>query len=135
VFLLVVRRRLLPCAIFSLELLAGAAVATATDLTIRLPDTLSITRKTVTYTCDVEGTKIGVPSGSFSVEYINGGGNSLALVPISGKLLIFANVVSGSGARYTAQQYTWWEAHGEATLFSDSLSGRTQSTCVPSNRK
>jgi membrane-bound inhibitor of C-type lysozyme len=135
VFVPVVRRSLLRSALFSVGFLGGAFAMRATNLTIRLPDNPAINRKTVAYTCDAEGVKIGVPAGSFAVEYINGGGNSLAVVPISGKLLIFSNVISASGARYTAQQYTWWEARGEATVTSDALSGKTQSTCVPSNRK
>jgi membrane-bound inhibitor of C-type lysozyme len=70
-----------------------------------------------------------VPSGSFRVEYINGGGNSLVVVPIGGNALVFSNVMAGSGARYTTQQYTGWEAKGSVALSSDSLTGKIQSTC------
>jgi membrane-bound inhibitor of C-type lysozyme len=90
-------------------LLASASLALATDLTVRLPDFPSISRKSVSYQCDTQGKQIGVPAGPFLVEYIDGGGNSLVVVPISGNALIFANVNSVSGMRYTAQQYTWWE--------------------------
>lgn len=103
----------------------------AEDITIHLPANASISRKIVQYQCDPQGPKIGVQSGPFSVEYINGGGNSLAVVPISGNSLIFSNVISGSGARYAAQQFIWWEAHGTATLYADSLSGKLQSSCQP----
>ncbi len=106
-----------------------ANAASATDLTIHLADTASISRKSVQYQCDAAGAKIGVPSGPFAVEYINTGGNSLAIVPISGHSLILSNVMSASGARYTAQQYTWWEAGGGVTLYSDSLAGKSQSSC------
>ena len=106
-----------------------AAISKATDLTIHLNGNAPISRKSVRYQCDASGTKIGVPSGAFSVEYVNGGGNSLTIVPIGGNSLIFSNVVSGSGARYTARQYTWWEAGGEVTLSSDTLAGKMQSTC------
>jgi membrane-bound inhibitor of C-type lysozyme len=109
--------------------LASSLALSATDLTIRLSNSPEITRKTVLYTCDAAGKEIGVPSVPFSVEYINGGGNSLVVVPISGNSLIFSNVTSASGARYTAQQYTWWDARGGATLYSDSLAGKTQSAC------
>jgi membrane-bound inhibitor of C-type lysozyme len=112
-------------------LLACASVASAADLTIHLSSGAPITRKTVPYQCDGSGAKIGVPAGPFSVEYINGGGNSLVVVPIGGNSLIFANVSSGSGARYTAREYTWWEAQGSATLYSDALSGKLQSVCQP----
>jgi membrane-bound inhibitor of C-type lysozyme len=110
-------------------LVCASQVVYATDLTIHLAGTTTLSRKTVQYNCDAAGTKIGVPAGPFPVEYINGGGNSLVVVPISGNSLIFTNVMSGSGARYTAQELTWWEAHGEATLSSDSLAGKSQSTC------
>jgi len=113
----------------AVALLCSANAAPATDLTIHLAANATITRKSVRYQCDESGAKIGVPAGPFTVEYLNGGGNSLVIVPISGKSLIFSNVISGSGARYTAQQYTWWEAGGGVTLASDSLAGKMQSTC------
>ncbi|HTF62966.1 MAG TPA: MliC family protein [Edaphobacter sp.] len=106
-----------------------ASRAFATDLTIHLPGTASVSRKILKYQCDNSGMKIGVPTSPFLVEYINGGGNSLAIVPISGNTLIFSNVVSGSGARYVAGQYTWWESRGSVTLSSDSLAGKRESTC------
>jgi membrane-bound inhibitor of C-type lysozyme len=108
-----------------------SSFASAEDITIHLPASASVSRKTVQYQCDAQGAKIAVPSGPFSVEYINGGGNSLVVVPISGKSLIFSNVISGSGARYAAQQFIWWEAKGAVTLYSDSLAGKSQSTCQP----
>ena len=111
--------------------IASSFILLATDLTIHLPNAPEIMRKSVTYSCDASGKAIGVPSSPFSVEYINGGGNSLAVVPISGNSLIFSNVTSGSGARYTTQQYTWWEAKGAVTLYSDSLTGKLQSSCHP----
>lgn len=115
--------------------MAGGSFLWASDLTIRLPNSPEITRKTITYTCDASARAIGVSTSAFAVEYINGGGNSLAIVPLSGNSLIFANVSSGSGARYVAQQYTWWEAKGAATLYSDSLGGKLQSSCHPVTHK
>src|SRR3954447_6709351 len=111
--------------------IAACVNLSATDLVVHLPNSPEITRKTVSYACDASGEAIGVPAAAFPVEYINGGGNSLAVVPISGNSLIFSSVSSGSGARYTAQQYTWWEAKGAATLYSDSLNGKLQSSCHP----
>jgi membrane-bound inhibitor of C-type lysozyme len=60
---------------------------------------------------------------------VNGAGNSLVIVPIEGSSIIFANVMSGSGARYAAAQYIWWDAQGAVNFYSDSLSGKMQSTC------
>jgi membrane-bound inhibitor of C-type lysozyme len=94
----------------ALGFLMCAATASANDLVIHLPDNPSVSRQTIEYRCDAKGSEIGVPSGPFSVEYITSGGNSLVVVPISGTGLIFSIVISGSGVRYTAQQYTWWDA-------------------------
>jgi membrane-bound inhibitor of C-type lysozyme len=104
--------------------------ASATDFPIHLPGSTPVSRETVSYTCDSEGSKIGLPpAGKLDVEYINAGGNALVVVPISGNHLIFANVSSASGARYRAQQYTWWEAKGAVTFYSDSLNGKLSSAC------
>jgi membrane-bound inhibitor of C-type lysozyme len=119
------------CSATMLGLLGCACAASGTDLIIHLPGNAALSRKSVEYRCDGKAAQIGLPAGPFSVEYINGGGNSLAIVPISGNSLIFSNVMSGSGARYTTQQYTWWEAKGMVTLLSDSLAGKMQSTCRP----
>jgi membrane-bound inhibitor of C-type lysozyme len=81
------------------------------------------------YQCDGQGSKMGLPAGVFSVEYINGAGNSLAIVPVAGHSLIFANVTSGSGARYAAGSFIWWEAGGRVTISSDLIAGKMNSEC------
>ena len=111
------------------------SMASANDLTIHLPDNPPVSRQTVEYQCDAKGSDIGVPSGRFAVEYINVGGNSLAVVPISGKGLIFSSVISADGVRYTARQYTWWDARGSVTLSADSLNGKVQSSCSRVNHR
>lgn len=120
-----------------LGLLLYACIASAGELTIHLTGSESISHRVIQYQCDSEGTKMGLPANAFTVEYINGDGNSLAVLPISGKSLIFANIISGSAARYAAQQYIWWEAAGRTvSLSSDSLAGKMHSTChrVKANR-
>jgi membrane-bound inhibitor of C-type lysozyme len=110
-------------------LLYGASLPAA-ELTIQLTGSEPVTRKTIQYQCDAEGAKMGLPAEAFSVEYINGAGNSLAVLPVSGQSLIFSNVISGSGARYAARQYIWWDAAGRGTSFSsDSLAGKARSNC------
>ncbi|MBB5340098.1 MliC family protein [Tunturiibacter gelidoferens] len=116
--------------------LAGVAVLTfsvfarATDLTIHLSGSEPISRHMMKYRCDAQGSKMGLPAEVFSVEYINGAGNSLAIVPVSGHSLIFANVVSGSGARYAAGGFIWWDAGGRGVTFSsDSIDGNITSEC------
>jgi membrane-bound inhibitor of C-type lysozyme len=115
--------------LLGLAVLGSSTMASATDLTLHLKGTQPVTQKTVQYQCDAQGPTMGLPTGTFSVNYVNGAGNSLVIVPINGNSMIFANVMSGSGARYAASQYIWWDAQGAVTLYSDSLSGKTQSTC------
>jgi membrane-bound inhibitor of C-type lysozyme len=115
--------------LLGLAVLGSSTLASATDLTLHLQGTQPVTQKTVQYQCDSKGTPMGLPAGTFSVDYVNGAGNSLVIVPINGSSMIFANVMSGSGARYAAAQYIWWDAQGAVTFYSDSLSGKMQSTC------
>jgi membrane-bound inhibitor of C-type lysozyme len=121
---------LLMSIVASVVVLSRSAVAEASDLTIHLNGTEAISRNTVKYQCDTQGSKMGLPAEVFSVEYVNGAGNSLAIVPVGGHSLIFANVMSGSGARYAALQYIWWDAGGRGVTFSsDSIAGNLTSTC------
>ena len=111
-------------------IIAGAVYAAATDVTLHLKGSEKVSRSVIRYQCDAQGAKMGLPSGPFSVEYINGAGNSLAILPVNGKSLIFANVISGSGARYAAGEYIWWDAAGRSVTFSsDSLAGKMESDC------
>ena len=115
---------------------ALAASAAAAELALQLAGNDPIVQHTRTYRCDSHATAIGLPAGSFKVQYVNGAGNSLAVVPIKGKSLIFSNVVSGSGARYAAGQYIWWEAGARGvTLYSDSLAGKDQTACQEAKQK
>src|SRR5580704_9467106 len=110
--------------------LSWSALAGASDLTIHLNGSQPISRNVVKVQCDDQGSKMGLPARVFSVEYLNGAGNSLAVVPVGGNSLIFANVVSGSGARYAAGEFIWWDAGGRGTTFaSDSIAGKMSSTC------
>jgi membrane-bound inhibitor of C-type lysozyme len=113
-----------------LAVLSWSVVGSASDLTIHLNGSEPISRKTVRYQCDAQGSKMGLPAEVFSVEYVNGAGNSLAIVPVGRHSLIFANIMSGSGARYAALQYIWWDAGGRGVTFSsDSIAGNLTSEC------
>ncbi len=50
------------------------------------------------------------------VSYVNADPNFLAIVPVDGKSIVFASVISGSGARYAAGRYEWWSKGDEASL-------------------
>ncbi|MGB8481125.1 MAG: MliC family protein [Acidobacteriaceae bacterium] len=104
--------------------------AGATEVTLHLKGSQAMSCSIERYECDAEGSKMGLPAGIFSVEYLNGAGNSLAILPVNGASLVFANIVSGSGARYAAKQYIWWDAAGRSVSFSsDSLAGKMRSEC------
>jgi membrane-bound inhibitor of C-type lysozyme len=109
--------------------LGWSTLAGATDLTIHLSGSQPVSRKTVQYQCDAQAVAIGLPAAAFPVEYMNGAGNSLVIVPVQGASLIFTNVTSASGARYAAGQYIWWDAAGSVNFYSDSLAGKKQSAC------
>jgi membrane-bound inhibitor of C-type lysozyme len=111
-------------------LISGAAPASGSDLTIKLAGSDRIERKTVQFVCDRSAAKLGLPSGPFAVEYINGAGNSLALLPVSAKTLIFVTVPSGSGARYASGPLTWSDGGSRgAFLSSDLLGQHAQTLC------
>jgi membrane-bound inhibitor of C-type lysozyme len=115
--------------LMAIAMLGSSTLAGATDLTLHLQGTQPLTHKMVQYQCDAQGAAMGLPAGVFSVEYVNGAGNSLVIVPVNGMSLIFANVTSGSGARYAAAQYIWWDAAGGVNFYSDSLAGKMQTAC------
>jgi membrane-bound inhibitor of C-type lysozyme len=116
--------------VIAIAILSACAMAGATDVTLHLKGSQAMSRSTVQYECDAEGAKMGLPAGTFLVEYLNGAGNSLAILPVNGELLVFANIFSGSGARYAAKQYIWWDAAGRSVSFSsDSLAGKMRSEC------
>jgi membrane-bound inhibitor of C-type lysozyme len=111
---------------------SGAVAGAGTDLTIHLTGEAPVSRHLVQFQCDSTGVQLGLPAGTFPVEYVNGAGNSLAVLPIGGSSLIFANVISASGARYASGRYVWWDAGSRGVhLYSDfdSLDGKKQATC------
>lgn len=114
--------------------LAGAvlgisAMALAENLTVPLPG-VQVTRIRATFTCGADGVALGLPSQPFVVEYVNAGENHLAVLPIHGKSMVFANVMSGSGARYAASRYIWWDAGDRSvTLYAEGVDGHPRADC------
>lgn len=107
-----------------------SALAGASDLTIHLKGADPVKRNTVQFQCDAQGAKMGLPAGSFAVEYLNGAGNHLAVVPVKGNSMIFVTVPSGSGAKYAAEEFTWWDAGGRGTTFASDFPGpKASSAC------
>src|SRR3712207_151223 len=83
-------------------------ICVAADVVIRLPQAPSVVRNVVTYACE------SLPQ--IKVEYITEGSSALAVVPVPGEALVFAGVLSGSGARYAAGPYIGWTKGTSADL-------------------
>jgi membrane-bound inhibitor of C-type lysozyme len=57
---------------------------------------------------------------SVSVQYTNTRNRqSFAALTVDGRKLLFVNVIAGSGAKYVADQYTWWTKGPEANLYDE----------------
>ncbi|GGG76432.1 MliC family protein [Edaphobacter dinghuensis] len=116
--------------IAGIVLIAGTVASPlAEDLSVRLPG-VPVTRIHATFECGADGVALGLPSGPFTVDYLNAGENHLAVLPIHGQALVFANVISGSGARYAAGRYIWWDAGARGvTLYADGVDGHPKAEC------
>lgn len=110
-------------------ILEMGAAALAEGLTVRLPG-VKVTRIQASFDCGADGVALGLPSGPFMVEYLNAGENHLAVLPVHGKQLVFANVISASGARYAAGRYIWWDAGDRGvTLYAEGVDGHPKADC------
>lgn len=106
---------------------ASAAVAAAFAVPAQAGEAaIAVTggqRTVAHYACDDHAAR--------DVTYINGDGQSFAIVPVGGAALVFVDVLSGSGARYVAGQYVWWTKGPEATLYDlmRGENGKPLATC------
>ena len=122
-------RRMIQVTFLGIAVLCSASAA-ATDLTIHLKGNDPVKRMVARFQCDGQGAAIGLPAGVFTVEYLNGAGNHLAVVPVKGNSMIFVTVPSGSGAKYAAEQFTWWDAGSRGTTFASEFPGpKASSSC------
>ncbi|MBS1800483.1 MAG: MliC family protein [Acidobacteria bacterium] len=110
--------------------LALSLSAAASDLTLHLDGGQKFTRIAAKVQCDANGVKMGLPAQTFTVEYLNSAVNHLAIVPVKGNSKIFVTVPSADGAKYAAEQLTWWDAGGRGTTFSSDFPGpKMSSSC------
>ena len=117
-------------AMVGVVLMAGTAIPALTeDLSVRLPG-VPVTRIHASFECGADGVALGLPSGPFTVEYLNAGENHLAVLPVHGQALVFTNVISASGARYAAGRYIWWDAGDRGvTLYAEGVDGHPKAEC------
>ncbi|WP_197083056.1 MliC family protein [Chromobacterium sp. LK11] len=103
----------------------SSAVALAKPLS--LPEIQAGQRQVVNYVC-AGGAKL-------TVKYYNvKNGQSFAVLPIEGKTMLLANVVSGSGAKYAAEQYSWWTKGPEGALRNENSDKALLDDCKESRR-
>jgi membrane-bound inhibitor of C-type lysozyme len=82
----------------------------SSSLTITLNTSGDFERKTVNYGCQGDFQQL-------AVDYINAAPNYLAIIPLDGSTLLFNTVLAGSGAKYVAGKYVWWNKGNDATLY------------------
>jgi membrane-bound inhibitor of C-type lysozyme len=87
------------------------ALALETSLQLQLSADQDFERRTVSYDCGAEAPLL--------VTYLNAAPNFLAVVPIEGETqpLVFAAVLSASGARYASGHWIWHTKGPDANLF------------------
>lgn len=99
---------------------AGADVTLGVALNIAGDAEIKVTK----YTCEGHDPLV--------VQYVNAAPNFLALIPIGGQTVIFANTISASGAKYESGQYVWWDKGADATLsdVTEGLDAAPVMTCT-----
>lgn len=91
------------------QVLRLSPLKNGTDIVLHLPgQEETVARETITYTCTDE-TRV-------TVEYINAGPTSLAVVMLAEETVVAANVIAASGAKYVGGRYEWWVKGDEATF-------------------
>ncbi|MCX5616827.1 MliC family protein [Bombella sp. TMW 2.2559] len=121
---------------------SGPAHRVDNHLLIPLPADEVVGRQDVEYTCsldekkagdDVRSLRMSLPADCFSVTYLSADIMALAVLPVDGRVMVFANVVAGDGAKYVGDRYSWW-ARGDQVTFAREDKEGVSFTChvVPS---
>ncbi|MCX7559543.1 MliC family protein [Sulfitobacter sp. F26204] len=106
----------------ALALMATASAATAqVSLSIPLAADTSDSVQSQSYSCG-EG-------AALTVQYVNSGANSLAILPLDGADRIFVNVVAASGAKYVSGSDVWW-TKGQGATLENTLKADSMQNCV-----
>ena len=66
---------------------------------------------------------------SVTATYINTAANQFAVLDLGDATVAMVTVLSGSGARYSGQQYEWWTKGEEATLTDLSSANQRPLAC------
>ena len=99
--------------------IAGGAAQAALAMPLTVPQIQAESTQTTRYDCK-DGKTV-------SVQYTNTRNRqSFAALTVDGRKLLFVNVIAGSGAKYVADQYTWWTKGPQANL-SDEMAAKDSS--------
>jgi membrane-bound inhibitor of C-type lysozyme len=92
--------------------IAAVSAQSASAMPLTIPQIQTASAQTTRYDCK-DGKNI-------SVQYTNTRNRqSFAALTVDGRKLLFVNVNAGSGAKYVADQYTWWTKGPQANLYDD----------------
>ena len=93
---------------FTVLSLSAASSALAEDLVIPLPKDTTVEKIETAYQCAAD---------KIEATYFNAGDISLVRLGLKDGVVVAANVVSGSGARYQGGVHVWWSKGEEADLY------------------
>ncbi|CAL8474592.1 MliC family protein [Caballeronia sp. S22] len=93
-------------------MLASLVAQSALAMPLTVPQIQTASTQTTRYDCK--------DGKSVSVQYTNTRNRqSFAALTVDGRKLLFVNVIAGSGAKYVADQYTWWTKGPQANLYDE----------------
>jgi hypothetical protein len=76
--------------------------------------------------------RMGLPTRTFSLEYIYGASDGSAVIPIQERPRTFLSVTSGSRARYASGPFVWCDAARRSVDFSAECAvGKSVTDCQP----
>lgn len=106
-------------------------------LLIPLPQEETVGRQDIEYLCRLDDNKASeaekslrasLPNGVFTATYFSADAMALVVLPVDGRVMVFANVVADSGSKYVGDRYTWW-AKGSDVIFSRIDKGDAEIAC------
>lgn len=93
---------------FTILSFSAASRALADDLVIPLPKDTTVEKVETVYQCAAD---------KVEATYFNAGDISLVRLGLKDGVVVAANVISGSGARYQGGVHVWWSKGEEADLY------------------
>ena len=104
----------------------GSVIKTGENhLLISLPPEETVGRQDVEYLCSLDDKKASeeekslrtsLPSGVFTATYFSADAMALVVLPVDGRVMVFANVVADSGSKYVGDRYIWWAKGGDVSF-------------------